>query len=133
MFHFISTLLLEQVMAQRHLYLRDYYKINKHPVGCVAVEVDRAANEIRYALSACSPLDHWNAKVARDKAFGRLVKSPTIIRGDIPESTHAITRQIMEHIVTIHGTQQKDKSRSYLALEAAKTWLTKVEPTDKTC
>lgn len=114
-------------MAARHLYLRDYSRDNKHPVGCIVVEADGAANEIRYAFSACSPLDKFNARVARDKASGRFKQSPTIIKTEIPKSGHEITKLVMQHIVQNNTDQSTEKSRSYLALEAAKGWLSYTE------
>jgi hypothetical protein len=114
-------------MTHRYLYLRDYSLPNKHPVGCVAVEVDEAANEIRYAFSACSPFDKFNAQLARDKASGRLTQSPTVIVGKIPESYHAIMRHVMQHIVDANKTQKRDVSRSYVAYQSALTWLKSTE------
>lgn len=110
-------------MAAKHLYLRDYTKTNKHPIGCLAVETDKAANEIRYAISACSPLDKFNAKVARDKAFGRFKQAPVVIHTQVPDTGHEITKLVMQHIIATNTEQGHAVSRSHLALKAAEGWL----------
>jgi hypothetical protein len=110
-------------MTQRHLFLRDYTTANKHPVGCVMVETDRATNQIRYALSVCSPVDKWNADSARGVAVSRLLKEPVVLNVAVPEHAHAITRLIMEDIVKANSKQGSGKTRSLLALQAATAWL----------
>lgn len=120
-------------MTVRHFYLRDYTQSNKHPIGCMAVEVNRGANEIRYAISTCSPLDKFNAAIARDKATGRLAAMPCVIVGEVPKAGHEITKCIMEHIISQNEKQRgklpedeaRDwrKHRSALAYWAARGWL----------
>lgn len=114
-------------MSHRHLYLRDYTKPNKHPVGCVVVEVDEAANQIRYAFSACSPLDKFSSKVARDKAAGRLIQSPTVLEGNAGAPYHDVMRRVMEHIVQSNSQQGRNIKRSSIAYVAAQAWLTRAQ------
>lgn len=111
----------------RHFYLRDYSKSNKHPVGCLAVEVNREQQEIKYAFSVCSPVDIFNSNLAKEIANGRLRKSPVSIKGEIPASGHQITKRIMEDIVNRHNTQSSTTNRSYLACKSAVEWLTKAQ------
>jgi len=107
----------------RHLYLRDYNKPNKHPVGCLAIETDVTNNEICYAFSVCSPKDKFSSQIARKKATGRLASAPVKLACPVPNSTHEITRCVMNHIIATNSEQDKNKSRSVLALEAARGWL----------
>jgi len=112
-------------MANRHFYLRDFTKENKHPVGCVAIEVRPETNEIRYAFSACSPLDKFNSRVARDKATGRLVSHPIVINCKVPEKGYEITQKVMEDIISKNTNQEQ--GRSFLAYDAAQQWLNRSE------
>lgn len=109
-------------MALRHLYLRDYQRPNKQPVGCVAMEVDRDNNEIRYAVSVCSPLDVFNAKVARDKATGRLKQNPNVIK-QVPTSAHEITKLVMNDLASKNLHQSSTTTRSFRAYQSAVGWL----------
>lgn len=109
-------------MSQRYLYLRDFNTQNRRPIGCLIVELNREHNEIRYAFSACSPLDKFNKKIAKNIAENRLAKHPSVIKG-IPGSSHEITQKIMRDIVVNHQNQSNSKSRSYLAYEAAIGWI----------
>ena len=119
-------------MAQRHLYLRDYIVINRQngeeqdiirrPIGCLTVELHREANEIHYGYSVCSPLDNWDAVIAREIAVGRLAKKPLVIKG-IPATGHAITEVIMRDIIANNEVQSSKTSRSALARQAAQGWL----------
>lgn len=117
-------------MSHRYLYLRDYTKPNKHPVGCVAVEIDEAAKKIRYAFSACSPLDKFNSKVARDKASGRLTQHPVVLDGDVPDTHHAVMRRVMEHIVETNRLQGPGTKRSFTAYLSAQAWLEQTQKTE---
>jgi hypothetical protein len=110
-------------MSHRYLYLRDYSKQNKHPVGCVAVEVDEAAKQVRYAFSACSPLDKFSSQVARDKASGRLTQSPVVLEGNVPDSHHDVMCKVMEHIVETNKLQGPNIKRSVTAYLSAQAWL----------
>lgn len=111
-------------MTQRFLYLRDWSNPNKHPVGCIVMEVDRDGKKVSYALSACSPSDRFNPKVARDKAAGRLRSAPTVLETEIPDSSHLITRLVMENIAKSHT---KQGTRSHIAYQAAVGWLAQSE------
>ena len=106
-----------------HLFLRNYDTPNKQPLGCVAMRVDRVKGEICYAVSVCSPKDKWNSKVARDKAAGRLIKAPNMVQVKVPEGWNDITKLIMEDIVK--NNKEQEQGRSYLAFEAATSWLTR--------
>lgn len=110
-------------MPQRHLYLRDLSTANRRPVGCLVVELDRAKSEIRYAFSACSPRDRFDARIAQAIARGRLASHPHIIIGEVPKTGHEITSRIMHHIVSSNEEQGKDKYRSAIAYESAQAWL----------
>ncbi len=110
-------------MTTRCMYLRDYNKSNRHPVGCILMEVDLEKKQIKYAFTACSPKDKFDKVQAIKLTTLRFQKRPRIIETEIPKSSHGITRLIMESIVSCNERQSKDISRSLLALEAASNWL----------
>lgn len=110
-------------MAQRFSYLRDYTTSNKRPVGCLAVEIDKLNKQIRYAFSACSPLDNFNAEIAKAIAGGKLKKRPVIIECNVPDAGHDISQIVMTDIIAKNSAQGKGVIRSYLACMAAQSWL----------
>lgn len=112
-------------MALRHLYMRDYSTANKRMVGCLAVDINRETNEVRYAFSVCSPLDTFQKDLAKRIAFSKLKneKSSTVMQGDIPKTGHEITKLIMQDIVAKNETQVKGQKRSVIGCSAAKDWL----------
>lgn len=111
-------------MKHRYVYLRDYSKENKHPIGCVAFYVKDDSKEIYYAFSACSPKDVFNSKVARHKASGRLTQRPHVLKlARVPDSFNDIVKHIMEHISSQNNDQAQGGSRSLLAFNAATGWL----------
>ncbi len=112
-------------MTPRHLYMRDYSTSNKRMIGCLAVDVNKDANEIRYAFSVCSPLDTFQKDLAKRIALGKLKneKSSVLIKGDVPKTAHEITKLIMQDIVAKNDKQVKGQKRSVIGCDAAKGWL----------
>jgi hypothetical protein len=53
----------------RFFYLRD---VNGHKIGCLASQLDRLSNTVKFAISVCNPLDTFNSLHARELAAGRL-------------------------------------------------------------
>lgn len=123
----------------RYSYLRDHSTVNRQCVGCLAVEIDRVKQEIRYALSVCAPSDNFNPARAKEIAGGRMKKKPTILSVEVPKKAHQITRLIMEHIAETHGLVSKEKrteqgevvskeKHSHLACASAMGWLAQAVP-----
>lgn len=112
-------------MALRHLYMRDYSTQNKRMVGCLAVDINRETNEVRYAFSVCSPLDVFQKDLAKRIAFSKLKsdKSSTVMQGNVPKTGHEITKWIMQDIVAKNEVQTKGVKRSVIGCTAAKDWL----------
>lgn len=117
-------------MAQRHIYLRDYTLNHKPPFGCLMMEINKDKGEIRYAFSVCSPQDTFNSKIAIDVAKGRLTKGGNIIKTIALNSSHDITRSIMQHIVDNNKSQSNEESRSHRAYLGALSWLQKTNKYD---
>lgn len=61
-------------MSTRIMYLR---APNGHPVGCVAISVNKVPdkNTVTYSVSALHPNDRFNRSLAREIALGRLGSS----------------------------------------------------------
>lgn len=119
-------------MAQRFLYLREYTTKSRNGqeqmlrgnlVGCLAVEVNRKSNTIKYGFSVCSPIDIFDKSRARQIASIRLEKKPNVIDIEVPESSHDITQAIMNHLSESNSLQTKNKKRSVIAYESAQGWL----------
>ncbi len=112
-------------MALRHLYMRDYSTPNKRMVGCLAVDINKETNEVRYAFSVCSPLDTFQKDLAKRIAFSKLknAKSSTVLQGEIPKTGHEITKLIMQDIVAKNEEQVKGQKRSVIGCQAASEWL----------
>lgn len=107
----------------RHLYMRDYSTTNKRMVGCLAVDINKENNEVRYAFSVCSPLDVFQKDLAKRIAFSKLKNVPTVLKGEIPKTGHEITKWIMQDIVARNETQVKGQKRSVIGCQAASEWL----------
>lgn len=58
-------------MSTRIMYLR---ASNGHPVGCIAIEIERTAicPSVRYSVSTLHPNDKFNRTLAKNIAIGRL-------------------------------------------------------------
>jgi hypothetical protein len=102
--------------------MRDYSTSNKRMVGCLAVEINREANEVRYAFSVCSPLDVFDKELATRIAFGKLKAKPAVLLG-VPTTGHEVTKLIMQDIVTKNELQVKGQKRSVIGCRAASEWL----------
>jgi len=127
----------------RIVFLRD----NKfQPVGCVAIEIDR--DTIKYSYSVLNPHDHFDRKLSRHIALGRLLEIPRYLevkshRVDGPTieyangyntltgkqdtskmTRHHITSQVMQDLVSC---AEKVPTR---AIKAAKLWLRKAAAFD---
>lgn len=101
-------------MNTRIMFLRD---AQEHPVGCVAISVDRKNHRLNYQMSVLNPSDRFDRKMARHLALGRLVEAPVSIpvkRGE-ELNMHDISTCVMKSIA-----QSKAPSR---AVKAAKLWL----------
>lgn len=118
--------------VSRCLYLRDYSKQSKQPIGCLIVMVNRMERRINYAFSVCSPKDVFSSERARTIAQGRLTKRPVSLETEIPATAHEITKLVMQHIVETNIEQSSTTSRSYRALQAASGWLTHAVQHSKT-
>lgn len=98
----------------RIMFLRDS---KDHPVGCLAISMDRKNHRLNYQMSVLNPDDRFDRKMARHLALGRLVEKPVSVpvkRGH-ELTMHEISCVVMEHVAT-----SKAPSR---ARKAAKFWL----------
>ena len=88
-----------------------------HPIGCVAIQINRKQRTLQYGYSVLNPADKFDRKVARQLALGRLMESPieiSVMREDL--NMHEITRSIMRSLVLSNKTPAR-------AVRAAKLWL----------
>jgi hypothetical protein len=95
-----------------------YLRSNEgHPVGCLAILVNRKGAALSYGFSVLNPADKFDRKVARQLALGRLMEAPVtvnVMREDL--NMHEITRNVMKSLVINRKTPAR-------AVKAAKLWL----------
>jgi hypothetical protein len=95
----------------RFFYLRNEHG---HPIGCLASDLDKTTDTIKYAVSVCNPLDQFNKKQAQALAAGRIAMGDFKL---IPVSTYKgkIKTIILKCVV---GGNYPHRAR-----DAAKRWL----------
>lgn len=99
---------------------RIFYLRNKdrHPVACVAININRLQQVIQYQYASLNPKDSFVKKVGRTIASGRLVKHPISLKlNDINTNMHAIAKLVIEDLV------DNDKRCTFNAKDAALLWL----------
>lgn len=102
-------------MNTRFMFLRDR---KRHPVGCIAFQVNRTNNTISYQLSVLNPVDDFKRKLARHLALGRMVETPITLSLSNPmDGMHEITMCIMKDILASNAASR--------AVKAARLWLSK--------
>lgn len=87
-----------------------------HPVGCVAISVNRLRGELQYQYSVLNPSDDFNRKLARQLALGRLVENPIKLPLSRDANMHEISTVVMTDL------EHSDNAPSR-AVKAAKLWL----------
>lgn len=98
----------------RVMYLRS---VEGHPVGCLAISIDRKGQVLQYGFSVLNPADKFDRKVARQLALGRLLESPVSIAPIKADANmHEITRSVMKSLIVNRKTPAR-------AVRAAKLWL----------
>ena len=102
-------------MSRRIMYLRSS---NGHPVGCIAISVDRNSSSVQYQLSVLNPQDNFDRAVARQLAIGRLVEDPISVRIRKNANMHDISLAVMDDIA--YNGKGLLPSR---AIKAAKLWM----------
>ena len=105
----------------RFFYLRDE---NNHPIGCLASDLDKENDRVKFALSVCNPIDNFNKKQAQALAAGR------IAMGDYDEikfSTNKgkVRKALLFLISETMFVNSKNQKFEYphRARDAAKCWL----------
>lgn len=102
----------------RFFYLRDE---NNHPIGCLASELDKATDTIKYAVSVCNPIDSFNKKQAQALAAGR------IAMGDCMSITlspiKGFTKRYMLELIALSPDSGYYNQYPHRARDAAKRWL----------
>lgn len=101
-------------MQTRVMFLRD---IENKPVGCLSMIIDRKNHRVKYQYSVQNPVDHFDRKLARHLALGRLVDQPIVI--PLPRNSDqnmtTITRLVMQDLSQLNAPSR--------AIKAAKLWL----------
>ena len=88
-----------------------------HPIGCLAIQIDRKRSVLSYGFSVLNPADKFDRKVARQLALGRLLESPVSIAPIKADANmHEITRSVMKSLIVNRKTPAR-------AVRAAKLWL----------
>lgn len=90
----------------RYFYLRDRHD---QPIACVAAMYFQKDKRLSYGLSVRNPLDHFNRKVARELAAGRLaLYGVPLDLSDEPEvNCHTITRRILKDLLYTNQLSSK--------------------------
>lgn len=101
-------------MSHRIMFLRN--PSNGHPVGCVAIKVNRASKTASYQLSVLNPMDVFERSVARQIAIGRLVEKPLSVKISADASMHDISHAVMVDIAHFADVPSR-------AVKAARTWI----------
>lgn len=102
-------------MSRRVMFLRSP---NGHPVGCIAISLDKKNCTVQYQLSVLNPSDQFDRSIARQLAIGRLVENPITISVRSDANRDEISFAIMEHIVLTGRNVLPSR-----AVKAAKLWL----------
>jgi hypothetical protein len=100
-------------MSRRIMYLRSD---NGHPVGCLAIQLNRHSGQISYALSVLNPKDRFNRPVARQLALGRLLEEPLKVDVNREATMHDISEAVMKDIL-------RYKDAPTRAIKAARLWI----------
>lgn len=100
-------------MSRRIMYLRSE---TGHPVGCMAIQLNRHDGTLSYQLSVLNPRDQFNRAVARQLALGRLLEEPLKVKIDRESTMHDISEAVMKDIVSFKDAPAR-------AIKAAKLWL----------
>jgi hypothetical protein len=95
------------------MYLRSE---NGHPVGCLAIQVNRSSGTATYQLSVLNPRDRFNRAVARQLALGRLLEEPLKISMHREATMHDISEAVMKDIVSYKDAPTR-------AIKAARLWI----------
>lgn len=98
----------------RIMFLRDH---NWHPVGCLAIKLDRSKGRVEYQVSVLNPQDRFNRAVGRQLAIGRLIENPLTVKVGKDASMHDISKAVLKDLKT-----QKNVLPSR-AVKAANMWL----------
>lgn len=102
-------------MSKRVMFLR---ASNGHPVGCIAIALNKLTSTVQYQVSVLNPSDQFDRAIARQLAIGRLVESPITITVRQDANRDEISFAIMEHIVLSGKNALPSR-----AIKAAKLWL----------
>lgn len=100
-------------MSRRIMYLRSE---DGHPVGCLAIQMNRAEGTVSYQLSVLNPRDRFNRAVARQLAIGRLVEEPLKLAVSKEANMHDISEAVMLDILKWQDAPAR-------AIKAAKIWV----------
>lgn len=94
----------------RYFYLRDRHD---QPIACVAAMYFQKDKRLSYGLSVRNPLDHFNRKVARELAAGRLaLYGVPLDLSDEPEvNCHTITRRILKDLLYTNQLSSKSMTQ----------------------
>lgn len=112
---------LEKEITMRFFYLRDEHG---HPIGCLASDLDKTTNTIKYAVSVCNPIDIFSKEDARIYTAGRLALGQF---DSIPLDKHkGKTKQHILEFISL-GVTKTGMKIPQRAKDAAKRWLAKHE------
>lgn len=89
---------------------------NGHPVGCLAIQLNRSNGTASYQLSVLNPRDRFNRAVARQLALGRLLEEPLKVSVHSEATMHDISEAVMKDIVAYKDAPAR-------AVKSAKLWL----------
>lgn len=118
----------------KYIYLRDKeLSLGENrrgfPVACIAILVDRNANEIHYGLATVHPDDrssHYNRENGKALAVGRLMLRHNVL--EMPKKTYVSMRDVTRMIMADIAKQKDSPTR---AKKAAKRWMKFAEEADE--
>lgn len=89
---------------------------SSHPIGCLAISVNRLHGELSYQYSVLNPRDEFDRKIARQLALGRLVEKPIKLALPRDANMHEISTVVMSDL-------ERSSTAPNRAVKSARLWL----------
>jgi len=99
----------------RLMFLRN---LRNHPVGCLAIKLNREQGIAEFQVSTLNPKDEFNRSLSRQLAIGRLVEKPLKVEVGTDPTMHTVSHAVMTSIA-------KNASLPKRSQQAAALWLSK--------
>jgi len=99
------------------MYLRDR---KNNPVGCLAIHLNAARQQVEYQLSVAAPEDKFDKAMGRQLAIGRLVEKPFVVNVRADAVMHDAIVAVMANIAACRSDTRVMPCR---AIKVARGWL----------